>query len=69
MKYRIRLRRQPGHHWKLITATLVALGLASGVALITEHLTVGFALLLGMATLATQWFCIDVPGVDDADPH
>jgi hypothetical protein len=34
-----------------------------------ECLAVGIAVLLGVATLAVQWFCIEVPGVADENLH
>jgi hypothetical protein len=69
MKLRIRLRKTPGHHWKLMTATLAAFSVAGILAIMGECLATGFAILLGVATLAVQWFCIDPPYVDDADLH
>ena len=69
MKLRIRFRRTPGTHWKLMTATLAAFAVIGVVAVMRDCLAVGFAVLLGTATLAVQWFCIEVPGVEDEDMH
>jgi hypothetical protein len=69
MRFRIRFRRAPGTHWKLMTATLAALTVTGLVAVMRECLAVGIAVLLGAATLAVQWFCIEVPEVQDEDLH
>jgi hypothetical protein len=52
-----------------MTATLAAFGVAGVLAIMGNCLATGFAILLGVATLAVQWFCIDPPYVDDADLH
>jgi hypothetical protein len=69
MKHKIRFRRTPGPHWKLMTGTLAAFGVIGVVAVARECLTVGIAVLLGTATLAVQWFCTEVPSVPDEDLH
>jgi hypothetical protein len=66
---RLRLRHTPGHHWKLMTAAIVCFTLAGFFLLITAHLAAGVALIVGIATLAVQWFCIDPPYVDEVDLH
>jgi hypothetical protein len=66
---RLRLHRKPGHHWKLMTATIVCLTLAGFLLLMTEHLAAGVALIVGIATLAVQWVCIDPPYVEEVDLH
>jgi len=46
----------------------IALFLAAGFLFImTEHLVAGVAIILGVATLAVQWFCIDPPETDTND--
>lgn len=52
-----------------MTATLAALAVAGIVAIARDCLAVGFAVLLGVATLAVQWFCIEVPLVEDKELH
>lgn len=69
MLSRLRIRRSPGRHWKLMTATLGSFALAAISLVAAEYLLSGIALLLGATTLAVQWLCIDPPYVDDADLH
>lgn len=72
MKLRFHLPRwphTPGHHWKLMTATLTAFSIAGFLAVMNGCLATGVAVLLGVATLAVQWFCIDPPYVDEVDLH
>ena len=59
----------PRRRWKLMTATLVVLGVAGVLAVTQNWLTTGLAMVLGTATVAVQWFCIAPPGVEDSDLH
>lgn len=52
-----------------MTATLAAFATAGVFAVMGNCQATGFAILLGVATLAVQWFCIDPPHVEDADLH
>jgi hypothetical protein len=69
MQLRLRWRKTPGHHWKLMTAAIVCFTLCGFLLLMTEHLAAGVAFIVGIATLAVQWFCIDPPYVDEVDLH
>jgi hypothetical protein len=52
-----------------MTFSLVAFSLAAFLAIAKNHLLAGVALLVGVATLAVQWLCIEPPGVEDRDLH
>jgi hypothetical protein len=66
---KLRMRRTPGRHWKLMTATLASFTVAGFLLVASEHLAAGIAVLVGIATLAVQWLCIDPPDIDDAELH
>lgn len=65
---RIRRRRSEERHWKLMTATIALFVIAGSLLVAREQLTAGVAVILGVATLAVQWFCIDPPEADSDDP-
>lgn len=52
-----------------MTAALFAFSVAGLLAMLNGCLTVGLAILLGVAIMAVQWFSIDPPYVDDGDLH
>jgi hypothetical protein len=66
---RLRIRKTPGRHWKLMTLGIVALVLGAGLALAERWYLAAAALLVGVLTLAVQWLCIEPPYVSDEDMH
>jgi hypothetical protein len=66
---RLKFRKTPGRHWKLMTASIVALVLATGLALAERWYLAVAALLIGVLTLIVQWLCIEPPHVRDEELH